>query len=207
MFKAQSQLEFTIHQDIDAEQLDYHLVPVPRDDLWPPFTNHLTLAPCPLPNDTFRKKPLLIGLSSETGRKPRETLLHEAYMSEILRLHLHINIASYLGCVRNEGLVNGLCFVRYKKTLSDRLRDSNQPLDLRSCLKSVKKGPDHLHSLGLNHNDMTLQISCWIRKTCRSLSTSILVRGRVNYRSASGHRGGRMVRSLECRSERMTSSD
>lgn len=101
---------------------------------------------CALPNDTFRKKPSLIGLSSETGHKPREILLHEAYMSEILRLHLHVNIASYLGCVRDEGLVNGLCFVRYKETLSDRLRDSNRPLDFRSCLKGVKKGPDHSQS-------------------------------------------------------------
>ena len=154
VFKAQSQLEFPIPLDIDAEQLDCPLIPIPKEDLWPPFTDHLTLAPHPLPNDTFLKKPSLIGLGSETGPKPREILLHEAHMCEILRLHPHPNIASYLGCVRDEGLVTGLCFVRYKETLSDRLRDSNRPLNLRSCLKGVKNGLDHLHNLGLNHNDI-----------------------------------------------------
>ena len=118
---------------------------IPKEDLWPPFTDHLTLAPHPLPNDIFLKKPSLIGLGLGTGPKPREILLHEAHMCEILRRYLHPNIASYLGCVRDEG------FVRYKETLSDRLRGRNRPLNLRSCLKGVKSGLDHLHDLGLNH--------------------------------------------------------
>ena len=57
VFKAQSQLQFTAPLDIDAEQLDCPLIPIPTEDLWPPFTVHLTLAPHPLPNDTFLKKP------------------------------------------------------------------------------------------------------------------------------------------------------
>ena len=150
------QLEFTIPQDIDAEQLDCPLIPIPKEDLWPPFTDHLTLAPYPLPSDIFFKKPSLIGLGSETGPKPREVLLHEAHMCEILRRHPHPNIASYLGCVRDKGLITGLCFVRYKETLSDRLRDSNRPLNLHSCLKGVKNGLDHLHDLGLYHNYINL---------------------------------------------------
>ena len=154
VFKAQSQLEFTVPLDIDAEQLDCPLIPIPKEHLWPPFTDHLTLAPHPLPNDTFLKRPSLARLGSETGPKPREILLHEAHMCEILRRHPHPNIASYLGCVRDEGLVTVLCFVRCKETLSDRLGDSNRPLNLRSCLEGVRNGLDHLHNLGLNHDDI-----------------------------------------------------
>ena len=125
MFKAQSQLEFTISLDIEVEQLDCPLIPIPKEDIWPPFTEHLTLAPHPLPNNTFLKKPSLIGFDPETGSKPRDILLLEAHICEMLRRHPHPNIASYLGCVCDEGLVTGLCFVRYEETLSERLRDNN----------------------------------------------------------------------------------
>ena len=153
IFKAQSQLNFPLHAESEAEQLDCPLIPIPKEDICPPFTDHLTLAPNPLPNDTFLKKPSVLGFS-DSGPKPREKLLHEAQMCEILRRHPHPNIVSYLGCVRDEGLVTALCLVRYKETLADRLRDDNRPLNIRSCLEGVKNGLDHLHNLGLNHNDI-----------------------------------------------------
>ena len=130
------------------------MILIPKEDIWPPFTENLTLAPHPLPNNTFLKKRSLIGFDLKTGPKPREVLLHEAHICEILRRDPHPNIASYLGCVRNEGLVTGLCFVRYKEILLDRLRDSNRPLNVRSYFKGVENGLDHLHDLGLNHNDI-----------------------------------------------------
>ena len=148
------QLESTIPQDIDAEQLNCPLIPIPKEDLWPPFTDHITLTPHPLPNVTFLKKPSLIGFGSERGPQPREVLLHEAHLCEILRRYPHPNIVSYLGCVRAEGLITSLCFVRYKENLSDRLRDSNRPLNLHSCLKGVKNGLDHLQDLELSHSDI-----------------------------------------------------
>ena len=89
VFKAKSQLEFVVPSDIDAEQLDCPLIPIPKEEFWPPFTDHLTLAPHPLPNDTFLKKPSSIKWGSETGPKPREVLLHEAHMCEILRRYPH----------------------------------------------------------------------------------------------------------------------
>ena len=154
IYTAHSQLEFAINQVIDAEQLDCPLIPIPKEDLWPPFTPGLTLAPDPPPSDTFIKKRSLIGFDSEMAFTPREVLLHEAQICEILRNHTHRNLASYLGCVCEDGLITGLCFVRYKETLSARLADRNRPLDVHSCLKSVKNGLDHLHALGLSHNDI-----------------------------------------------------
>ena len=155
MFKAQSQRACTVYQDIDVEQLDYPFISIPNEDRCPLFTNDLTPAPYPPADDAFIKRPALFSYHPQTSKsKPRELLLHEAQICLILREHPQENIASYLGCVNADGFVAGLCFKKYAETLSDRLKDTNRPLDLDSCLKGVKNGFDYLHSLGLNHNDI-----------------------------------------------------
>ena len=154
-FRAQSQRGYVLHQDIDIRELDCPLIPIPTEDLWPPFTTDLISAPHPLPDNAFAKRPTLFSYHPETSKfKPRELLLHEAQICELLREHPHKNIASYLGCINEGGFVTGLCFIKYEETLSDRLRDSSRPLNLGSCLMGIKEGLDHLHSLGLNHNDI-----------------------------------------------------
>ncbi len=155
VFKAQSQSAFAVHQDIDIAELRCPLLRILTEDLWPLLKDDLTLAPCPVPDEAFQKEPTLVSYNPQTSIvKPRELLLHEAQICEILREHPHKNIASYLGCISDGGLIKGLCFVRYEETLSDRLRDLNRPINLSECLKGVKDGLDHLHSLGLNHNDI-----------------------------------------------------
>ena len=141
--------------EISAEQLDCTLIQIPKGDLWPSFTDNVTLAPHPLPNDIFLKKSSMIGFDPETGYKLRDVLLYEVHMCEILRRYLYLNIASYLGCVYDEGLITSLYFVKYKETLSDRLRDGNRPLNLRSCLEGVQNGLEYLHDLGLYHMILT----------------------------------------------------
>lgn len=154
-FKAQSQSAFAAHQDIDVAELRCPLLRIPTEDLWPVLKDDLTLAPYPVPDKVFPKEPKLVSYNPQTSRvKPRELLLHEAQICEILREHPHRNIASYLGCISEGGLIKGLCFVRYEETLSDRLRDLKRPLNLSECLKGVRDGLNHLHSLGPNHNDI-----------------------------------------------------
>ena len=155
LFKAHSAHKFGISQDIETKDLECPLIPLPHEDLWPPLTNHLTFAPHPVPDNAYTKRRRLCDYHPQTSAvKPRELLLHEARICELLRRHPHRNVASYLGCIHEEGLVTGLCFVRYKETLSDRFRDSSRPLDVSLCLQGVKEALDHLHSLGLNHNDI-----------------------------------------------------
>lgn len=156
IFRGRSARKYTLDQEIDTSDLDCHLVPLPPEDLWPPLTDDLTRAPDPLPNDVFLKRPSFCHYYPRTNMwKPREVLLHEAHVCEILRKHPHRNIASYLGCVGNGGFITGLCFVKYEETLYDRLRDSSRPLDTHSCLLAVREAIAHLRSLGLNHNDIS----------------------------------------------------
>ena len=155
IFQAQCAHAFGISQDIDTQDLESPPIPVPHEDLWPPLTDDLTLAPCPLPDNAYIKQRALCDYyPTEGGVKPRELLLHEARICEILRRHPHKNIASYLGCIHDQGFITGLCFARYKENLSDRFKDSSRPLDASLCLEGVKEALDHLHSLGLNHNDI-----------------------------------------------------
>ena len=153
LFIARSHSKVTVDQDIEA--LDCPLTLVPKANLYPPYTNDLMLAPDPLPNDTFLKTPSLFKLD-ETDPMLCDIVLHEARICELLSRHPHPNIARYLGCVQDSGLglITSLCFVRYQETLFDRLQDQDRPLDLYSCLQGVKDGLDHLHHLGLNHNDI-----------------------------------------------------
>jgi len=155
IFRAHSARAYVLYQDIDIRDLDCPLVPFPPEDLWPPFTNDFTHAPHPIPDNAFAKRPTFFNYHPETSAfKPRELLLHEAHICELLRRHPHKNIASYLGCINDGGFITGLCSVKYEETLSDRLRDSSRPLNPYSCLMGVKEALDHLHSLGLNHNDI-----------------------------------------------------
>lgn len=62
-----------------------------------------------------------------------------------------------VGCIKDGTPATGLRFDKDENTLSDRLRDSTRPLDLDSCLTSVKEGLDHLCGLGFNHNDINSQ--------------------------------------------------
>lgn len=155
IFRAQSARRYDLHQDIDIRDLDCPLVPLPPEDLWPPLTDDLTHAPHPIPDDAYAKRPTLFDYYPETSAfKPRELLLHEARICEFLRRHPHKHIASYLGCINDGGFITGLCYVKYNETLSDRLEDSSRPLNPDSCLMGVRQALDHLHSLGLVHNDV-----------------------------------------------------
>ena len=155
IFRAQSARRHALNKDIDVSDLDCPLVPLPMEDVWPLSTDDLTHAPHPLPNNAYAKRPTLLDYYPETSAfKPRKLLLHEARICELLRLHPHKNIASYLGCINDGGFITGICFVKYQETLSDRLEDSSRPLDPDSCLMGVREALDHLHSLGLIHNDV-----------------------------------------------------
>ena len=155
IFRAKSARRYALHQEIDIKDLDCPPVALPPEDLWPPLTDDLTHAPHPIPDNAYAKRPTFFHYFPETSSfKPRELLLHEARICEFLRRHPHKNVASYLGCINDGGVITGLCFVKYKEILSDRLVDSSRPLDADSCLMGVKEALDHLHSLGLIHNDV-----------------------------------------------------
>ena len=155
LFKAQYSKELAIHHDIDITELDCPLYRISTKDIWPPLKNDLTLAPQPVSDEFYQGTRVLADYNPQTSSvKPCDLLLHEAQICEILRQNPHKNIVSYLGVTCDEGLIKSLCFVKYEETLADRLNDPNRPLNVPKCLNGVKDGLDHLHSLGLKHNDL-----------------------------------------------------
>lgn len=154
-FKVKSPRELEINQDIDIAEFDCPPVRIPIEDLWPPLEEEFTLVSQPIPDNAFQKiRSLMHWDPPPSSLQPRDIVLHEVKMCELLQKHPHKNIATYLGCISEGGLIKGLCFVRYEESLSDRLGHPDRPLNISECLKGIKDGLDHLHSLGLNHNDV-----------------------------------------------------
>ncbi|KAH6982279.1 hypothetical protein BKA56DRAFT_632339 [Ilyonectria sp. MPI-CAGE-AT-0026] len=114
------------------------LIRIPTENVWPAFEPVFTPAPEPLP----------------VNRWPAVHLLSEATVCEILKKHPHPNIARYLGCVVEGGRIKVLCFVKYAMTLCQMVRDRTTPLDVDKCMRGIEDGVQHLHGLGLIHNDL-----------------------------------------------------
>jgi len=137
---------------VDLECIELH--DIPASHIWPDFDPTFTQAPDPLPPNCFVKQPSLL----QDGDTPASMdtagqLLTEIEACEILRHHPHPNtIAQYLGCIVKDSRIRGLCFVKYSTTLTQALQDKT-PLD-RDFFLSIQRGVEHLHDLGLIHNDL-----------------------------------------------------
>lgn len=96
-------------------------------------------------------------------------ITREIETCELLKLHPHPNISPYSGCTELRGRVSGLCFKKHQQTLFEKVNprglnkamflDSDQRrlyVDhaLEEATYKVREGIDHLHSLGIIHNDI-----------------------------------------------------
>jgi len=143
---------FTSISDIDIHTLELH--PIPISQIFPSFSTEFTRAPDPPSSKLFVKRPSLLDYGDTPASTSQSTLiLNEARICEILRRYPHPNVAEYLGCLVEDGKITGLCYVRYRGTLSERVR-AGHLLERESCLKSIEDGIRHIHSLGLVHCDI-----------------------------------------------------
>lgn len=53
------------------------------------------------------------------------------------------------------GRVVALCFKKYKETLFERAERKPEELNKRKCIEDIRRGIEHLHSLGYCHNDIS----------------------------------------------------
>ncbi|KAK0488298.1 kinase-like domain-containing protein, partial [Armillaria luteobubalina] len=117
----------------------------------------LTRAPQPLPDDCYAKVSRMLHFCPEDLEKSTvwPLMIKEAGVCEILMNHPHRNVARYYGYVEKDGLMTGLCFERYGQTLNDAVKRGVIPRsDIESSLDQIKEGIEHLHDLGLVHNDI-----------------------------------------------------
>ena len=157
-FVATAKLDFPDTPEIQINELECSPIRIPEEHVWPPLVPDITpvTLPLPIPDTVFVKKPCLIEYDPAFEDLLPDLVLHEAKICEILRTHPHKNIASYHGCLVEDGFIKGLCFTKYKETLQERLDMYDKPPldDVLSCFKGIQEGMAHLHSLGLIHNDL-----------------------------------------------------
>lgn len=75
-------------------------------------------------------------------------------MLEFLAQHPHPNIVRYHGCVVKRGYITGIALTRYHKILEHRFHDNASDLDLDRFECQCRDAIDHIHSLGVAHNDL-----------------------------------------------------
>jgi serine/threonine protein kinase len=84
-----------------------------------------------------------------------KALLDETLIMELISKSPHENIIGYYGCRVRRGRITAIVLERLEKTLTQcALTPYLQELDQDRFLKALESAVDHLHSLGLAHNDI-----------------------------------------------------
>jgi serine/threonine protein kinase len=159
-----SRVRYRSKEEVNFEDI-FDSVLIPEDHLSCPFPEHFTRAPDPLPSNCYVKRPFPLLYNLAAPNALGDSLLEEATIYENLVHHPHPNIAKYYGCQVKNNRVTGLCFVKYHESLMKRVNPGHngkrwfdatkRPLkDMKLCLDGIGKGLEHLHSLGLVHNDL-----------------------------------------------------
>ncbi|KAI8629103.1 kinase-like domain-containing protein [Xylariaceae sp. FL1651] len=141
------------NREVDLSKLK--LIPIPMNDVSPPFSASFTQAPEPPSDLHYIKTPSLLPYdgSEEVSRDISAQVLTEIAACEVLMKHPHPNIATYFGCIAKDGRVMGLCFAKYPRTLPERMR-MPIPFDVHPCQQAIRKAVEHMHQHGLIHNDL-----------------------------------------------------
>lgn len=81
-------------------------------------------------------------------------LLEEAEILQFLEQNPHPNIIRSYGCTVERGQITGIALDKYSVMLQYRREHVPHPLDIGACMRGIRAGIKHLHSLGLAHNDL-----------------------------------------------------
>lgn len=161
-FSAQSsQRKLLTGVNLNLDTLD-NVKELPLEEYSPLIPSDATIASPLDDDDVFIKKPNLLPYSDLKAISSNTLLEIEA--CEVLRMNPHGNVAFY-GCNVDGQRVIGLCFKRYGITLMDKmnLRSLNKSMFIEEAqrdgaqvhIEGIRRGIEHLHSLGFVHNDIT----------------------------------------------------
>ncbi|KAI1405945.1 serine/threonine-protein kinase [Hypoxylon fuscum] len=146
-------------RDLTLEEYSSALKLIPDNEIYPdvPKDVPLTLAPESLAEDAaYFKRPGLTSYESLKGTDfVPKALLDETLVMEQISKSPHANIVGYYGCRVRRGRITAIVLERLDKTLAQcALTPDIQDLDQDQFLKELESAVDHLHSLGLAHNDI-----------------------------------------------------
>lgn len=133
------------------------LEPVPDKDLFPelPADTQLTIAVDYDEGSYFCKRPGLFRFEPGFDFGTPKQVLDETLIMEKLAKHPHPNIIHYKGCRVKRGRITGIVVDKYEMSLEQFVRSAElKDLDIDAFLSAINSAVDHLHSLGLAHNDI-----------------------------------------------------
>lgn len=128
---------------------------IPDEDVYPKAPSHITTASVSIDSNIFVKGPKIGSYNELVGTDTLpKLLLQEAEILEILRRNQHQNIIQYHGVIVRRGRIVGLALDRHPRTLELEARLQKRKIDYDMCFDAIKAAVNHLHSLGLAHNDL-----------------------------------------------------
>ena len=133
------------------DEINEHLQHVQDDRVYPekPLSS-IRVAAFELQN-IFIKRPRFEVCGENDPDWAKRVLLHEVSIME--RIPPHPNIITYLGCRINRGRITGIVFELLEKTLYQ--SPVVPPNKINAFLSKLQSALDHIHSLGLAHNDIS----------------------------------------------------
>jgi serine/threonine protein kinase len=143
-------------KDLSPKSITESLKLVPDEDVYPEPPSHITTASVPIDGNVFVKGPKVGGYNAFAGiGSLSKLLLQEAETLEILRCNQHPNIIRCHGSIIRRGRIVGLVLDRHPRTLELEARLKARKINSDLCFDGIKAAVEHLHSLGLAHNDLT----------------------------------------------------
>ncbi|KAK1809911.1 hypothetical protein LTR12_015735 [Friedmanniomyces endolithicus] len=144
--------------DLSDEDYRRLLKPIPDEQVYPLAPPGLDLHD---PRDTdgyYIKRASLIGFDDiEVAKALPMILLEEVKVLQTLTQRHHPNLVKYYGCILRGNHIAGLVLKKYPKTLQQYfLQDyyDFSDFDAKAWMEGLHSGVQHLHSLGLAHNDL-----------------------------------------------------
>jgi serine/threonine protein kinase len=139
--------------DLTPEDIGRSLERLPDEDVYPIAPSKITNSAILASKSVFIKGPKLHLDFRGTGLLPK-LILQEAEIMELLMRKPHPNIIQYHGCLIKSGRIVGIVLDRYPMTLEERLENGKQDFDVNKFMSRITSAVDHLHLLGLAHNDL-----------------------------------------------------
>lgn len=148
--------------DITFDQAKGSLRKIPETDIYPPAYQDISIYAAS-PNDAGRvyiKRPKVGSHSWYEGSTVlAERFLAEAQTLELVKRNPHPNIVQFYGCIVKNGRIVALALQRYPRTLASLVEEQDDgtrpaPATVERWLHDIKSGVQHLHGLGLAHNDI-----------------------------------------------------
>jgi serine/threonine protein kinase len=139
--------------DLNQTSIRESLKRLADEDVYPPASN-ITVFQSPVDENLYIKRPKLHLDFIGTGLLPK-LMPDEAQTLELLLQNPHPHIIRYHGCLVERGRIVGLVLDRLPNTLRHRMDGNIHESHVENCMGKITSAVNHLHSLGLAHNDLT----------------------------------------------------